>query len=123
MDFVSIRVPASPEYVQVVRLVAAGVASRLGFTLEDIDDLKIGVDELASYLTGTQGTEGFLELRFEVHEGRLEIRGTARLRWPEKVRTDLSELSRMILQTVADSASLQRLDGVPTFHLTKMTRS
>ena len=36
-----------------------------------------------------------------------------------KVRTDLTEFSQMILETVADSASLQQLDGTPTFNLVK----
>ena len=46
MDKISVQIPASPAYLQVVRLIAAGLASRLGFTIDEIEDLKIGVDEL-----------------------------------------------------------------------------
>ncbi|MFP5298966.1 MAG: hypothetical protein ACLGHL_08275, partial [Actinomycetota bacterium] len=69
MDKVSISIPASPAYLQVVRLIAAGLASRLGFTIDEIEDLKIGVDELCAYLTGTQGRDGSLALDFEVGDG------------------------------------------------------
>ena len=119
MDTVSIKIPASPQYLGVLRLVAAGLAARLKFTLEDIEDLKIAVDELSAYLTGSQGRDGELEVRFTVIGDRIEIEGRAALEPGHKVRTDLTEFSQMILDTVADSASLQQLDGTPTFNLVK----
>jgi hypothetical protein len=118
-DVITVRIPASPEYVQVVRLVVSGIASRLGFTLEDIDDLKIGVDELSAYLTGTQGRDGALEIRFSVYDDRIEIDGVGELAPSEKVRTELTEFSQMILDTVADTAALEQLDGHPSFRLVK----
>jgi anti-sigma regulatory factor (Ser/Thr protein kinase) len=119
LDTVSLKVPASPEYLQVVRLMAAGLAARLAFTLEDIEDLKIAVDEMCAYLTGTHGREGSLEVRYEIHDDRLEIRGVGRFAPGHKVRTELTEFSRMILTTVVDSAALALADGVPTFSLAK----
>jgi hypothetical protein len=100
-------------------LVAAGLASRLKFTLDGIEDLKIAVDELASYIVGTQGREGTLEIRFSILDDGLEVRGEGHLDPSSKVRTQLSEFSRVILEGVADSATLQQLDGVPTFQLVK----
>lgn len=119
MGTVAIRIPASPAYLHVVRLTAAGLASRLGFTIDEIEDLKIAVDELCAYLTGAQGRQGELEVRFHVHDDRLAIEGSGHFAPGQKVRTDLTEFSQMILQTVVDSASLQQLDGSPTFSLTK----
>ena len=119
MDKVTLRIPAEPAFVQVIRLIAAGLASRLKLTLEDIDDLRIAVDELASYLTGLHGREGTLEVHFMLHDDRIEIHGRGHFAAGEKIRTDLTELSRMILETVADSASLQAIDGSPGFSLTK----
>lgn len=119
MDVVSVKIPASPEYLQVVRLIAAGLASRLRFTLDDIEDLKIAVDELAAYLTGSQGRKGNLDISFAIGEDRIEIRGAARLEAGQRIRTELTEFSRMILQTVVDKASLKQPDGVPTFDLVK----
>ena len=123
MEAVSIKIPASPQYLGVLRLVAAGLAARLRFTLEDIEDLKIAVDELSAYITGSQGREGSLDVRFLIGDDRIEIRGTALLQAGHKVRTDLTELSQMILETVADSASLGQLDGSPTFTLVKSKKA
>ncbi len=119
MDTVRIRIPAAPGYIQVIRLVVAGLASRLAFTIDEIEDLKIAVDELAAYLTGTQGREGTLEIAFEIEGDRIEIRGVGNFAPGDRVRTELTEFSRMILETVVDSASLEQADGVPTFTLVK----
>jgi serine/threonine-protein kinase RsbW len=119
LDRVSIKIPASPEYLQVVRLIAAGLASRLGFTIDDIEDLKIAVDELSAYLTGAQGREGTLDLTFSIDGDRIDISGAGHFTTGIKVRTELTEFSRQILETVADSASLHQSDGVPTFTLSK----
>lgn len=123
MDKVSIRIPASPEYLQVVRLVAAGLAARLRFTLEDIEDLKIAVDEMAAYLTGSQGREGTLEVTFDIADDRIRIVGRGHFAPGHGVRTELTELSRMILETVADSASLDHANGTPSFSVTKSRRA
>jgi hypothetical protein len=122
VDTVSITIPASPEYLRVVRLIAAGLAARLGFTLDEIEDLKIGVDELAAYLTGPQGRDGRLAIAFLVGDSHIEIEGTGDFDLGPKARTDLSELSRMILETVVDSAALRDMDAAPCFKLVKRRR-
>jgi hypothetical protein len=45
MDTVRVTIPASPQYVQVVRLVADGLASRLGLKIDYIACLNIGFAE------------------------------------------------------------------------------
>ena len=119
LETVSIKIPASPEYLHVVRLVAAGLASRISFTLEDIEDLKIAVDELSAYVTGAQGRSGTLDISFTLGEDRIEIRGTGRYTKEYEIRTDLTEFSRMILETVADSAHLEAIGGAPSFTVVK----
>ncbi len=112
-------VPATPAYLQVLRLVAAGLASRLAFTIDEIEDLKIAVDELSAYLTGSQGRAGAMEIAFEVEGSAITIRGTGRFDDGQPVRTNLTEFSKMILETVVDSASLEQTEGAPTFTLVK----
>ena len=105
MDTISLTIPAQPEYLQVVRLIAAGLAARVGFTVDEIEDLRIAVDELSAYLTGSQGRDGDLDIRFVLEDVRLKIDGTGDLAPGQKVRTELTDMSRMILQTVVDTAS------------------
>ena len=128
MDTVLVKIPATPEHLGTVRLIAAGLAARLGFTIDEIDDLKIAVDELSAYLTGAQGGDGVLEISFSVEEGRVEIAGHTSFPSGGNVRTALTEFSRMILDTVVDSASLEARDGhngttVASFMLVKSRRN
>ena len=119
MEQVTIRIPASPAYIGVIRLVAAGLATRLRFTIDEIEDLKIGVDELSAYLTGSQGRDGDLQITFTIADDRIEIKGEGLLSPGQKVRTELTDFSKMILDTVVDRATLEQLDGKPTFELAK----
>ena len=119
VDSISIKIPASPEYLQVVRLVAAGLAARLSFTLEDIEDLKIAVDELSAYITGAHGRSGTLAVSFTLHDDRIQIKGTGKYTEAYDVRSELTEFSRMILETVTDSAELGASDGTPIFSIIK----
>ena len=44
-DYIEIKIPAKAQYVGVARLTISGLASRLGFTYDDIEDLKIASSE------------------------------------------------------------------------------
>ena len=72
-DVVTLRLPAQGAYLAVLRTAAAGLASRLNFTLDDIEDLRIAVDEACAMLL-TRGAEGAtLECAFELMPGELDI--------------------------------------------------
>jgi serine/threonine-protein kinase RsbW len=44
-DLVVLTVPADGAYLSVLRTATAGLAARLHFTLDEIEDLRIAVDE------------------------------------------------------------------------------
>ena len=47
MDFETIKmeIASNPQYVSVVRLTTSGIANKIGFCLEDIEDIKVAVSE------------------------------------------------------------------------------
>ena len=49
-DQVTVRMPADGAYLSVLRTATAGLAARLDFTLDDIEDLRIAVDEACAML-------------------------------------------------------------------------
>jgi serine/threonine-protein kinase RsbW len=49
-DAVEIRLPADSAYLSVLRTATAGLAARLDFTLDEIEDLRIAVDEACAML-------------------------------------------------------------------------
>jgi serine/threonine-protein kinase RsbW len=72
-DTVSLRLPADGAYLAVLRTAAAGLASRLNFTLDDIEDLRIAVDEACAMLLPKAADGASLECAFELKPGELDI--------------------------------------------------
>jgi serine/threonine-protein kinase RsbW len=72
-DHVEMRVPASGAYVSVLRTAAAGLAARLDFTIDDIEDLRIAVDEACAVILPLAETDARLSARFDLEPGRLQV--------------------------------------------------
>jgi serine/threonine-protein kinase RsbW len=58
VDRVELRVPADPAYLAVLRTASAGLAARMDFTLDEIEDLRIAVDEACALLLGGADDRG-----------------------------------------------------------------
>ena len=65
-DLVSIRLPAAGAYLSILRTATAGLAARLDFTVEEIDDLRIAVDEACAMLLAQAAPGADLECDFEL---------------------------------------------------------
>ncbi|WP_042142437.1 anti-sigma B factor RsbW [Paucisalibacillus sp. EB02] len=75
-DFIEMKFPAKPEYVGVIRLSISGIANRMGFTYEDIEDLKISISEAVTNVVNHAYNEkdnGVVTIGFGVYEERLEV--------------------------------------------------
>ncbi|GAA3591789.1 hypothetical protein [Kineosporia sp. NBRC 101731] len=66
-DTVDLRVPADPAYLAMIRTATAGLATRLDLTLDEIEDLRIAVDEACSLLLqGRAHPDRAIHAEFEV---------------------------------------------------------
>lgn len=63
---VRLEVPASQVWAPLVRLAASGVAHVAGFSMAEIEELRVAVDELFALLVGDDVSEEPIELRFVV---------------------------------------------------------
>ncbi|HET7579377.1 MAG TPA: anti-sigma B factor RsbW [Bacillales bacterium] len=75
-DFVEMNVPAKPEYVGVVRLSVSGIANRVGFSYDEIEDIKVAVSEACTNAVNhayQQDDEGKMKVGFSIYDDRLEI--------------------------------------------------
>lgn len=73
MTDVRVTIPASPEFVHVLRTVAAGLAARAGFSVDEIEDLRLAVDEAAARLLAERPSARTLQLEADVAGGGLEL--------------------------------------------------
>lgn len=107
------------DLVILARLVAAAAASKVGLGIEQVEDLRLAVDELCLSLIGGSSAQGRLELVFAWNDDTVEVRasrvpgsqgptaaGTGR-RQPDE------ELSSRILDTLVDEHGVDDSSGVP----------
>ncbi|REK71260.1 ATP-binding protein [Paenibacillus paeoniae] len=79
MKAVHLQIPADADYIDLVRNCLLGVATKLGFSYEDIEDMKVAVSEACSnaVLHGTRedgGGNAVIDVAFEANGERLMIR-------------------------------------------------
>jgi serine/threonine-protein kinase RsbW len=117
-EVVRLIMPAVPQLLRVARLTAAGLANRLGFTYDEIEDVKIAVDELCFILVGSKGRDGTLMLTYELQDDRLQIEGQGDFADAE-VEPRPSELSAQILAAVVDEHDVGRRGGHVGFRMVK----
>jgi serine/threonine-protein kinase RsbW len=72
-DHVHVRMPAEGAYLSVLRTATAGLAARLDFTLDEIEDLRIAIDEACAMLLSQAIPGTNLECSFELGADQVTI--------------------------------------------------
>jgi serine/threonine-protein kinase RsbW len=75
LDIVVITLPADSAYLSVLRTATAGLAARLDFTIDEIEDLRIAVDEACAMLLpqAVPGVDITCEFRLEGGSIRVDV--------------------------------------------------
>jgi serine/threonine-protein kinase RsbW len=76
-DIVELKLPADGAYLSVLRTATAGLAARLDFTLDEIEDLRIAVDEACALLLIDAPEKGELNCTFSLSPQALSVTVTA----------------------------------------------
>jgi serine/threonine-protein kinase RsbW len=122
---VELTVPAQTSYLGVVRTATAGLAARLSFTLDEIEDLRIAVDEacvmLLSLPRPAQTDEATLTCRFRVLADALAVTVSGRVGPRAVMPADQSFAWQVLTAHAADVRG--RVDhGVAVVELLKSRR-
>lgn len=72
---IELVLPFGAEYVSIARLTASGVASRIGFDIETIEDIKVAIAEVCNKLvkTGSHSAHNY-KIVFDLETDRLDVR-------------------------------------------------
>jgi len=106
-DEIHLEVPTTPDLLRLVRVVASGLASRLGFSIDAIDDIRLAVDELCWTVASRAGPSSSLAVRFVIIDGSFMVEG--RVRPGPGDASDargLTALSERILSTLVEDYAL-----------------
>ena len=106
---VELRLPADSAYVSVLRTTSAGLAARLDFTIDNIEDLRMAVGE-ASALVLSHAADGTdLTSRFFMSPGQLTV--VVGVESTAATAPDQDTFAWQVLTTLADDASVSVVDG------------
>jgi serine/threonine-protein kinase RsbW len=119
-DRVALSVPARGEFARMLRLASAELAVRAGMNIDDVDDVRLAVEEAFVYACGRVGV-GELTFSFTLAQGSIEL-----LLGPLPGVADDEEsaeagdrYARFILESVCDEYELIERDGSSFVRLVK----
>jgi hypothetical protein len=111
-DVVELSFPVHADLVTLARMSAAAVASRSGFDVEGVEDLRLAVDELCISLVHDRN-DGRLDLRFIRDEDQVEVVCTyhpdTQVKGSWSVDEALVGLSGRILDALVDEHGVEDL--------------
>lgn len=118
-----VSVPPRPEFAHVLRTVAAGVAARMDLPVDDLDDLRIAIDEACAYLLDLGGPTTAIALRLAPSGVGLEALVSAvdgpTTAWPPR---DLERsLAWLVLSGLSDEVDFLLDEGRPAIRIRKGT--
>ncbi|MDZ7677718.1 MAG: hypothetical protein U5K29_04130 [Acidimicrobiales bacterium] len=100
---VTLRFPASTERVRLARTLVATLGDDLGFDLDEVEDVRIAVDELCFVLLDLCSTGSHIELVGRSDGDKLVVEGSCGVADGGSVDVgSLPELTGQILATVVD---------------------
>lgn len=110
-----IRLPADSAYVTVLRTSTAGIAARLDFTLDDIEDLRMAVGEASTILLAKARPGGTMIARYFLSDGRVEMHLSADAVSPSP--PEPSSFAWQVLTSTASDVRAEVSDDVLTLVL------
>jgi serine/threonine-protein kinase RsbW len=74
-NVIEITIPAEAEYIDIVRLTLYGLTTHMGFSYEEIEDMKVAVSEACNnaVIHGYKENTGQIEIKFEMKSDRICI--------------------------------------------------
>jgi len=113
---VELRLPADSAYASVLRTTTAGLAARLDFTIDDIEDLRIAVGEANAMVLEMAGEGADLVCRFYLSPGEMTL--ALGVTDAAAGKPDYDSFAWQVLTTLATSADVEVADGAFTVRMT-----
>ena len=112
--------PPPAAWLGVLRTATASLASRLQFTLDEIEDLRIAVDEACAILLALASLDAVLSCRFTVTTDALSVDATVPTDRPSAVRLPTGEsFAWQVLSALTDDVRATVAGELVSISLTK----
>jgi len=121
------EITSNPEYVGIIRLTTSGVANKIGFSIDDIEDMKVAVSEACTNAI-KHSSDNMFNITFSILENGLtieiqdngkgyDIENTAQ---PDFENPKENGLGLFIMQTLMDDVSIESKENQGT--IVRMTK-
>ena len=126
-ETIKMEISANPEYVSIIRLTTSGIANKVGFCLDDIEDLKVAISEACTNAIKHSLDDKFL-VEFSILNNGLSIevqdKGTGydvdSLQEPDLANPKEGGLGLFIIKTLMDEVNtISNTDEGTTIKMTK----
>jgi serine/threonine-protein kinase RsbW len=119
---IELTVPARPGYARTVRVTAATLASRLGMSIDDVDDVRIALEEAFLLASSRAADDAEVTFVFDVSDDRMEVcvGPLSAEQGPEGEGEAPDRYARFILESVCDSFEIVGDDGACHVRLVKL---
>lgn len=126
-QIIKMEISSNPEYVSIIRLTASGIANKIGFSIDDIEDIKVAISEACTNAIKHSTNEIFY-ITFKILENGLyiEIEDKGRgydvnsLPKPDLENPKENGLGLFIIQALMDEVSIDSKENQGT--IIKMTK-
>lgn len=126
-ESIKMEISANPEYVGIIRLTTSGIANKVGFSIDDIEDMKVAVSEACTNAIKHSSDDRFY-ITFNILDNGLNIEikdngigcNIDLLGKPDLENPKENGLGIFIIQTLMDEVSIESSDNKGT--IIKMTK-
>ncbi|CCQ96921.1 RsbW [[Clostridium] ultunense Esp] len=70
-DIFKLTIPSKPDYIAVARLTSSSIANKVGFNIDDIDDIKVSIAEAC---INALDKSDQIDIIFEIQEDRFSMK-------------------------------------------------
>jgi serine/threonine-protein kinase RsbW len=101
-DLVTVSIPKKPDYISTVRLISSSLANKIGYNIEQIEDLKVAMGE-ACILSFGKSIDEEVKIVYNLLKEKLEVV----VSWTESAieegdETKESNMGKMIIESLMD---------------------
>lgn len=120
-DKITLKIPSKPEYLLTARLTASSIGSRMGFNVDDIEDIKTAIAECLIIIMQQEKIND-IEMQFINSPDSLEIsvegiKGNDSI---TEIEEKDSSLGKYLIEALSDGIEFEEIDGIISkIHFTK----
>jgi serine/threonine-protein kinase RsbW len=118
---VALSVPADPRHLRLARLTASGFSADLGFSLDEVEELRLAVGEASALLVEHAATGARLTVRYHDDGGELVVEGRCAADAGSPIAVD--PVAEAVLANTVDAFEVGQDGDANRFRLAKRART